>query len=162
MDYSAILAPVIGMRTGLIPAMLLIGLRHLRAGNEEHERLDLWQQEAGAMDAEALQTHVQIPEPAAAELQTSQSAGSHPAVSPEHLDSVITFVGGSSTFKTEVPTNVTKAIGFSAIPSHSSGRCLARLKSTPCCSPCKRAAAHRPSPPNASMCKTSNAGVTRS
>ena len=32
-------------------------------------------------------------------------------VSPEHLHSVITFVGGS-TFKTEVPANVTQGIGF--------------------------------------------------
>ena len=32
-------------------------------------------------------------------------------VSPEHLHSVITFVGGS-TFKTEVPANVTEGIGF--------------------------------------------------
>ena len=32
-------------------------------------------------------------------------------VNPEHLHSVITFVGGS-TFKTEVPTNVTQGIGF--------------------------------------------------
>src|SRR5690606_36774287 len=33
------------------------------------------------------------------------------SVSPEHLHSVITFVGGS-TFKTEVPANVTQGIGF--------------------------------------------------
>jgi hypothetical protein len=32
-------------------------------------------------------------------------------VNPEHLHSVITFVGGS-TFKTEVPANVTQGIGF--------------------------------------------------
>ncbi|WP_312702669.1 nuclease-related domain-containing protein [Stutzerimonas nitrititolerans] len=32
-------------------------------------------------------------------------------ISPEHLHSVITFVGGS-TFKTEVPANVTQSIGF--------------------------------------------------
>lgn len=32
-------------------------------------------------------------------------------VNPEHLHSVITFVGGS-TFKTEVPANVTQSIGF--------------------------------------------------
>ena len=32
-------------------------------------------------------------------------------VSPEHLHSVITFVGGS-TFKTEMPANVTQGIGF--------------------------------------------------
>ena len=32
-------------------------------------------------------------------------------VNPEHLHSVITFVGGS-TFKTEVPVNVTQGIGF--------------------------------------------------
>ncbi|WP_277373499.1 NERD domain-containing protein [Pseudomonas sp. AA-38] len=32
-------------------------------------------------------------------------------VSPEHLHSVITFIGGS-TFKTEVPANVTQGIGF--------------------------------------------------
>lgn len=32
-------------------------------------------------------------------------------ISPEHLHSVITFVGGS-TFKTEVPANVTQGIGF--------------------------------------------------
>lgn len=32
-------------------------------------------------------------------------------VSPEHLHSVVTFVGGS-TFKTEVPANVTQGIGF--------------------------------------------------
>ncbi|MEN0107459.1 MAG: topoisomerase DNA-binding C4 zinc finger domain-containing protein, partial [Pseudomonas sp.] len=32
-------------------------------------------------------------------------------VSPEHLHSVITFVGGS-TFKTEVPANVTEDVGF--------------------------------------------------
>lgn len=32
-------------------------------------------------------------------------------VNPEHLHSVITFVGGSS-FKTEVPANVTQGIGF--------------------------------------------------
>ena len=32
-------------------------------------------------------------------------------VNPEHLHSVITFVGGS-TFKTEVPANVTRGIGF--------------------------------------------------
>jgi len=33
------------------------------------------------------------------------------SVSPEHLHSVVTFVGGS-TFKTEVPANVTQGIGF--------------------------------------------------
>ncbi len=32
-------------------------------------------------------------------------------ISPEHLHSVITFVGGS-TFKTEVPANVTQGVGF--------------------------------------------------
>nr|WP_238589650.1 nuclease-related domain-containing protein [Pseudomonas toyotomiensis] len=35
----------------------------------------------------------------------------HRPVSPEHLHSVVTFVGGS-TFKTEVPANVTQGIGF--------------------------------------------------
>lgn len=54
-----------------------LALRHLRAGNEEHERLDFRQREAGAVDAEALQAHVQIPEPATTELQTPQSPGSH-------------------------------------------------------------------------------------
>jgi len=34
--------------------------------------------EAGAVDAEALQTHLQVLEPAAAELQTPQSPGCHP------------------------------------------------------------------------------------
>jgi hypothetical protein len=78
--------------------------------------------------------------------------------SPEHLHSIIIFVGGS-TFKTEVPANVTHGIGFIAISSHSSSRYSARLKSKPCCTPCKLAAARRPSLRTACMCGTSGAEV---
>lgn len=48
---------------------------------------------------------------------------------------------------------------LSAISTHSSSRYSARLKSTPCCTPYKPAAAHQPSLPTASMCKTSGAVV---
>lgn len=52
-----------------------------------------------------------------------------------------------------------RASALSAISTHSSSRCSARLKSTPCCTPYKPAAAHQPSLPTASMCKTSGAVV---
>lgn len=40
-----------------------------------------------------------------------KALGATLGVNPEHLHSVITFIGGS-TFKTEVPANVTQGIGF--------------------------------------------------
>lgn len=50
-------------------------------------------------------------------------------VNPEHLHSVISFVGGS-TFKTEVPANVTQgASALFAISGHSSCRCSATPRS---------------------------------
>ncbi|SDH84654.1 Nuclease-related domain-containing protein [Pseudomonas flavescens] len=81
-------------------------------------------------------------------------------VPPEHLHSVITFVGGSS-FKTEMPVNVTQGIGLSAISSHSSNPYSARLKSRPCCTHCNPAAVRRRLPRTASMCKTLSGVVTR-
>ena len=56
---------------------------------------------------------------------------------------------------------LTRALALSAISSHSSSRYSARLKSTPCCTPCKPAAARQPSPPTASTCKTSSAVAIR-
>lgn len=52
-----------------------------------------------------------------------------------------------------------RASALSGISGHSSSRYSARLKSTPCCTPYKPAAAHQPSLPTASMCKTSGAVV---
>ncbi len=73
-------------------------------------------------------------------------------VSAEHLHSVITFVGGS-TFKTQMPANVTQGIGFIATSSHSSRGCSRRQRSTASCMPCKPAGARHPSRPTANMCK---------
>jgi len=82
-------------------------------------------------------------------------------VNAEHLHSVITFVGGSTFKKQRCRPTSPRALALSAISSHSSSQYSAKLKSTPCCTPCKPAAAPRPSPLTASMCKTSSAGVIR-
>lgn len=63
------------------------------------------------MDAEALQTHLQFQNPLRQNYKHLKALEATLGVNTEHLHSVITFVG-SSTFKTEVPVNVTQGIGF--------------------------------------------------
>lgn len=81
-------------------------------------------------------------------------------INPEHLHSVITFVGGSA-FKTEMPANVTQGIGFIRyiksfqLPVFSETEVDAMLQAL-------QTGRRTPTPtPTASMCRTSNAGVTR-
>lgn len=81
-------------------------------------------------------------------------------VSPEHLYSVITFVGGS-TFKTEVPANVTQGISFIRYiksfqqPVFSEAEVDAMLQAL------QTGRRAQPSPPTASMCRTSSAAAIR-
>ncbi|UUD65591.1 NERD domain-containing protein [Pseudomonas seleniipraecipitans] len=67
--------------------------------------------EAGAVDAEALQTHLKFQNPLRKNYKHLKALEATLGISLEHLHSVITFVGGS-TFKTDVPANVTQGIGF--------------------------------------------------
>ncbi len=81
-------------------------------------------------------------------------------VSPEHLHSVITFVG-DSTFKTEVSANATQGIGVIRYIRSFQQLYSARLRSRRYCTPFRSAAARQPSLPTASMCRTSSGEAIR-
>ncbi len=81
-------------------------------------------------------------------------------LSLEHLHSAITFVGGS-TFKTEVPANVTQGIGFIRYIRSFRQPVFSDAELKRCCTPYKPAVEHQSSPPTVGMCKPSNAEATR-
>lgn len=81
-------------------------------------------------------------------------------VNQDRLHSIITFEGGS-TFKNEVPTNATEGISFIRHIKSFQQPQSASLTPTPCCKPCKPAAAHRRSTHTVSTFKTSNTVAIR-
>lgn len=81
-------------------------------------------------------------------------------VNPERLHSVITFVGGS-TFKAEVPANVTQGIGFIRYIKSFQQAVFGVAEVDAMLHTLKTGRRAAPSRPTACMCKTSNAAAIR-
>lgn len=125
MDFTSIIAQVWGTLGWFIPLILLIGLlkspwakghigellvrlfAHWQLDEQTYRRLH--NVTLNTPDGTTQIDHVHLP--LRQNYKHLKALEATLGVNPEHLHSVITFVGGS-TFKTEVPANVTQGIGF--------------------------------------------------